>query len=69
MITDSIGQDLHIGDEVAYVHRTGSSVSIDRRTITEMGYRETPSYRVDREEAYLKLEGKNARPVMPYNVV
>ena len=33
---DAVGQDLHLGDDVAYVHRHGSSVFIDRRNITSV---------------------------------
>lgn len=33
---DAIGQDLNVDDEVAYVHRHGSSVFIDRRTVTSV---------------------------------
>jgi hypothetical protein len=68
-ITDAVGQELNVGDEVAYVHKSGSSISIDRRIVAELGWRATPTYRVEAEEPFLKLDGKNARPVMPYNVV
>ena len=34
--TDALGRELHVGEDVAYVSRQGSNVTITRRVITDL---------------------------------
>lgn len=69
-IYDGIGQELCVGDDVAYISRAGTHLSMKRRIITAMGWQPAPYAMAHgaAPEAYLKLDGAN-RIVMPYNVV
>lgn len=66
IVLDAIGQELNVGDSVAYVSMS-SSPCITRRTVTETGHRTAP-YNHLQKEPYVHLDNSN-RVVMPYNVV
>jgi len=68
-IADAIGQELDIGDHVAYICRRGSSNEIQRRIITSVGLRKTPYYDMRDYEPFIRLDGDHKRDVMPHNVV
>jgi len=64
---DAIGAELHEGDVVAYVHRSGSQVHIEKRIVVELDYRKRYSY--ERADRWMARTSVGNQWIEVYNLV